>query len=156
MGAITSTGGFLDSNLVFLLVFGLASLVIALIYFRNSRKRGRLSSYLISSENLGEIKIQGKKENRTTFSSEDLRSEKSHPSFRTAYGRKALIGVIAGLSIIVGDILFYSIVIPATTISEEFTTVAILVIGVAVAACSNLSGLIRLANAKKSENRSDT
>lgn len=83
----------------------------------------------------------------------NFRSDPSRPRFRTLYGRKAALGVVAGLGIIVGDVLFYSIVIPATTTSEVSTTIVLFILGVAVAAFSNLSGLIRVAGGKKSQNQ---
>lgn len=74
-----------------------------------------------------------------------------HPKFRTLYGRKPLIGVIVGLGIIIGNVLFFSFVIPARTSGEIITTIALVIAGVAIAAFSNLFGLMRVSRARRNE-----
>jgi hypothetical protein len=139
----------------FLIILVIVIILVVVQSIRSSKKENKVSSasssYSASGAYLGDNK-QLENEDRETRTP-DFVTKETRPKFGALYGRKAMIGVIVDPSIVTGDILFYSIIIPAATISAEIATIAILIAGVVIAAFSNLSGLIRVANARKSEDR---
>jgi hypothetical protein len=70
-------------------------------------------------------------------------------STSTLFGRKAIMGVLIGLAIIILDLLFFTYIVPVRTTTQFIETVGFLVLGVLIWAFSTVAGLMRVSNARR-------
>jgi predicted tellurium resistance membrane protein TerC len=122
---------------VLLVIFALTTIYYAVPYLINRRKRGKASSRMHAADKLS---LENK-----TMSAREKAEREALRKFWSFFGVVPLLGILSGSLFVVGDVLYFSIVVPARTNSQISTTIALFVFGTIIAVVFLLIGFFRVA-----------